>query len=46
MNIERFFLKKQKFEKTQLPTFNGKLNKKRKVDQFDRHEFNCLLIST
>ena len=41
MNIERFFLKKNKLErKQQLPTLNGKFNKKRKADQFDRHELN------
>ena len=39
--IERFFLKKKKLKrKQQLPTFNGKLNKKRTADQFDRHELN------
>ena len=37
----KILLEKKKLErKQQLPTFNGKFNKKRKADQFDRHELN------
>ena len=38
---QKFFIKKKKLKRNkQLPKFNDKLNKKRKADQFDRHELN------
>ena len=40
MNIKRFFLKKKLEGKQHLPIFNGKLNKKKKAEQFDRYELN------
>ena len=37
----KILLKREEIrKKEQLPTFNGKLNKKRKENQFVRHELN------